>query len=566
MNYRNFIYGIVIPTFLLSGCQHIQDSESSQKSLSEAVTVQPEAVQAPESAMSKAVTVQPEAVQAPESAMSKAVTVQPEAAPDQSRDVQVDTANASGSVIETPLKKSSAKIEFLDERVADPNEMIDEYADFNPLAIVRELGEAIDRPTNEYSLSITDGQIALLTGDDYGVDFTEVLPEVDISIWSEISQTFQLPTLEKTKYADLHRRRLTHSSEFFTNFLLKSDPYIAYVWEQVKLRGLPGEIALLPYVESAYSPWAVSSMGAVGMWQIMPGTAKFLGLKMGQTCDQRRDIVASTRAALDYLETLHGKFGDWLLAIAAYNAGPGRIERAILRNKKAGKSTDFWSLRLPRETRRYIPRLMVTRDLILDAESLDIELPPIRSEILFKILTLEAPIEVSLVRELSGLSLEEIRKYNPCIRSWITPAQKPHTLSLPNDSVQMFSDNLDSLLVRDYVRTRPYKVNPGDTLSEIAATTGASVSELMILNGLRNSRIITGKTIRVPSTSENIRHQLASMELGNSFNETIHYKVRSGDSLWKIARRFKTTVKSLRKLNQTSNLIRPGERLIVPVN
>jgi membrane-bound lytic murein transglycosylase D len=209
---------------------------------------------------------------------------------------------------------------------------------------------------------------------------------------------------------------------------------------------------------------------------------------------------------------------------------------------------------------------MVTRDLILDAESLDIELPPIRSEILFKILTLEAPIEVSLVRELSGLSLEEIRKYNPCIRSWITPAQKPHTLSLPNDSVQIFSDNLDSLLVRDYVRTRPYKVNPGDTLSEIAATTGASVSELMILNGLRNSRIITGKTIRVPSTSENIRHQLASMELGNSFNETIHYKVRSGDSLWKIARRFKTTVKSLRKLNQTSNLIRPGERLIVPVN
>ena len=175
-------------------------------------------------------------------------------------------------------------------------------------------------------------------------------------------------------------------------------------------------------------------------------------------------------------------------------------------------------------------------------------------------------MEVSLVRQLSGLALADIRKYNPCIRSWITPAQEPYQLNLPTESAQEFSTRLVSVSVRDYVRTRPYKVGRGDTLSEIAARIGATVSELMMLNGMSNSRIVAGRTIRVPSTSENISKQLVNLELGNDYGETIRYKVRKGDSLWKIARRFQTTVKNLRKLNATSNLIRPGEWLVVPVN
>ena len=175
-------------------------------------------------------------------------------------------------------------------------------------------------------------------------------------------------------------------------------------------------------------------------------------------------------------------------------------------------------------------------------------------------------MEVSLVQELSGLLLEDIRRYNPCIRSWITTAQEPYQLVLPNTSVQEFSTRLVSVSVRDYVRTRPYEVKSGDTLSEIAGRIGATVPELMMLNGMTNSRIVAGRTIRVPSTSENISKQLVNLELGNDYGETIRYKVRSGDSLWKIARRFQTTVKNLRKLNATSNLIRPGEWLVVPVN
>ena len=451
---------------------------------------------------------------------------------------------------------SEGEPDAIENTPTDPESVLTDESMYDPLAIVRELGEAVDSPN----------VVETSKDEEPAVEPSPDLAAIEGTIWAEIIGRFDLQDLKNTKYADLHRRRLTHSPGFFAKFLGKADLYLPYVWGEVKRRNLPSEIALLPYVESAYSPWAVSRMGAVGMWQIMPGTARVLKLKLGQTCDQRRDVIHSTRAALDYLEQMHAKFGDWLLAIAAYNAGPGRIERAIKRNRRGGKPTDFWSLKLPRETRRYVPRLLVTRDLILDAKAQGIELPNIEPEIGFKTLALEAPMEVSLVQELSDLSLEEIRRYNPCIRSWITPAQEPYQLVLPKSAVQGFSTRLVSVSVRDYVRTRPYKVRSGDTLSEIAARIGATVPELMMLNGMLNSRIVAGRTIRVPSTSENISKQLVNLELGNAYGETIRYKVRSGDSLWKIARRFRTTVKDLRKLNATSNLIRPGQWLVVPVN
>jgi len=454
------------------------------------------------------------------------------------------------------VQETGSSSPYAETTLSETDVGLDESALYDPLAIVGELGEAEDSPRLQPGHS--DSSPAVLSE-------TE-LTSFDRSIWGEISRQFALPQIRDSKYAELHRKRLTHADGFFSEFLAKSEVYLPYVWQEVQRRGLPAEIALLPYVESAYSPWAVSPMGAVGMWQIMPGTARVLDLDLGQTCDQRRDIVHSTRAALDYLQQMHAKFDDWLLAIAAYNAGPGRIDRAIRENKRAGKPTDFWSLRLPRETRRYVPRLLVTRDLILDAKSNNIALPNISSDIGFKTVSLEAPMEVSLVQELSGLPLADIRKYNPCIRSWITPAQTPYQLVLPASHVQSFATKLVSVSVRDYVRTRPYKVQTGDTLSEIAARTGASVTELMMLNGMQNARIVAGRTIRVPSTSENITRQLARMELGNAYGETMRYRVRAGDSLWKIAQRFRTTVTAIRKLNSTSNLIRPGEYLTVPVN
>lgn len=428
---------------------------------------------------------------------------------------------------------------------------IDESSLFDPTAIVEEIGEAHDSPrTQEEIVPIEPSP----TGSSAGG-----------SVWTDIAGAFAFPELKPSSFADLHRRRLTHSDQFVSNFLLKADPYLAYVWDQVNRRGLPGELALLPFVESAYSPWAVSHAGAEGMWQIMPGTAEILGLKQGKTCDQRRDIILSTRAALDYLEQMHQQFDDWLLAVAAYNAGPGRIERAIKQNKSAGKPTDFWSLSLPRETRRYVPRLLVLRNLVLEAEQHNTPLPPISRDIPFRVLQLEAPMEVALVQELSGLSLAEVRRFNPCIRSWVTPAQSPYRLVLPVDAVQPFSQALVSVSVRDYIRTRPYEIQRGDSLSSIALRHDSTVAELMTLNGLKDSLIVTGRTLRVPSTDENIKQQLALMELNGGSGESMRYQIKPGDSLWNIAQRFGTSVELLSQVNGTSHPIFPGDWLTIPV-
>lgn len=497
------------------------------------------------------------------------------------------------------------------EDAAPDTRPFDEASWYNPLAVMQELGQAddtpledppspkptiVDRPKapeptpiaakvvnsetvadqmapvevpTEAPMEVTTEvsspapQLALVTPTVRPATRAEAARRSDI--WAEVSSQFGFPSLQQSSYAQSHRNQLNLRDGFFAEFLKKSEIYLPYVWQEVKRRGLPSEIALLPFVESAYNPWAVSPMGAVGMWQIMPGTAKILNLEIGRTCDQRRDIIHSTRAALDYLELMHEQFGDWLLAIAAYNAGPGRIDRAIQVNRRAGRPTDFWSLSLPRETRRYIPRLLVTRDLIATAQRESISLPAISTEVGFRVLQLEAPMEVGLVQELSGLPLSDIRRYNPCITSWITPAQEPYQVILPEAHAQQFSTALVSVSVRDYVRTRPYEIQSGDTLGGIAARFGATVAELMKLNSMKNTRIVAGKTLRVPSVQEDIIQQIASLESGFRPESSMRYQVQSGDSLWKIAQQFGTSIEALRRINRTNSLIRPGDILTIPL-
>lgn len=461
---------------------------------------------------------------------------------------------------------------------------------YDPLAIIRELGQAKDSPE-----IVPNDPIApeISPARDLTADFPKppvddllpsqvVVPEQvetpgeaqppsppasspESAIWERLRRGFSLPDLPNNREATGHIKGLIENPSALDEFLSKGSLYLPFVLNEVEKRQMPLEVALLPYVESGYSPWAVSPMGAMGMWQIMPGTARILSLKRDNTCDQRRDLIESTRAGLDYLESLAKRFdGDWMLALAAYNAGPGRVERALKANQAKKLPTDLWSLKLPRETTRYVPRLLTLRDLIRDANTLNVSLPDLPSEIAFTTVFLEAPMEVSLAAELSELSMDEIRRLNPCIRSWITPSHQPYTLLLPTDAAAGFAARLVSVSVRDYVRTRPYKIVTGDSLSRIAQKVGATVDELKVLNGLKSSRIIAGQTLRVPNTGESASALVAMNDGGPG--DTFRYKVRSGDSLWEIARRFNTTVNSLKDLNNASTLIRPGQWLTVPLN
>lgn len=464
---------------------------------------------------------------------------------------------------------------------------------YDPLAIIRELGQAKDSPEiiPEDPLATQVQPSAGLEGDfpkppvedllpptsAPDTDTTAIKPATDAGektvqvpttespIWERLRAGFSLPALPDHREATGHIKGLVENQTALEEFLNKGALYLPFVLSEVEKRQMPLEVALLPYVESGYSPWAVSPMGAMGMWQIMPGTARLLSLKRDNTCDQRRDLIASTRAGLDYLEDLAKRFdGDWMLALAAYNAGPGRVERAVKANQAKKRPIDLWSLKLPRETTRYVPRLLTLRDLIRDADALNLTLPEIPSEISFTTVFLEAPMEVSLAAELSQLSIEEIRRLNPCIRSWITPSHQPYTLLLPTESAGGFASKLVSISVRDYIRTRPYKIVSGDSLSRIAQKVGATVDELKLLNGLTSSRIIAGQTLRIPNTGGSSDSLLALAEGGPG--DTFRYKVRSGDSLWEIARRFNTTVNTLKELNNASTLIRPGQWLTVPLN
>lgn len=462
---------------------------------------------------------------------------------------------------------------------------------YDPLAIIRELGQVKDSPeiipedplnpdrpavTNQINVfpkppvdDLFPPPASTNNVSEGTADVTRIpAPEstaTESPLWDRLRAGFTLPALPDDRQATGHIKGLIENPAALEEFLNKGALYLPFVLSEVEKRQMPLEVALLPYVESGYSPWAVSPMGAMGMWQIMPGTARLLSLKRDNTCDQRRDLIESTRAGLDYLEDLAKRFdGDWMLALAAYNAGPGRIERAVKANQVKKRPTDLWSLKLPRETTRYVPRLLTLRDLIRDAERLNLTLPDIPSEIAFTTVFLEAPMEVSLAAELSQLSIEDIRRLNPCIRSWITPSHQPYTLLLPTESAGGFASKLVSISVRDYIRTRPYKIVSGDSLSRIAQKVGATVDELKLLNGLTSSRIIAGQTLRIPNTGSSPESLVALAEGGPG--DTFRYKVRSGDSLWEIARRFNTTVNSLKELNNASTLIRPGQWLTVPLN
>ena len=381
-------------------------------------------------------------------------------------------------------------------------------------------------------------------------------------LWSDIVSKFGLPNLPESVVTGNFSSTL-HKETELKRFLNKGSLYLPFVLEEVKNRGFPAEIALLPYVESGYSPFAVSSQGAVGMWQIMPFTGKELGLSLRPTCDQRRDLISGTKAALDYLEMLLAKFdGNWLLAISAYNAGPARVKKELKR--KPGASV--WELKLPPETRRYLPRLIVLRDLIRSAYSNGRKLPNIQNKISYSQITLKAPMEVSLVKKLSGTSLETIRKLNPCIRTWITPPQPPYQITLPRESASKFAQKLVSLPVRDYIRSRPYKIEQGDTLTSITKTGRSSVKELMLINGMSDTRLVAGRTLLIPSSGENIKAQLTILEKVKIPENILQYRVKSGDTLWSIAQRFKTKVKILRKLNNPSNLIKTGQWLSIPIH
>lgn len=351
--------------------------------------------------------------------------------------------------------------------------------------------------------------------------------------------------------------------------------YLHFIAEQIEVREIPGEIALLPIVESAFDPFAYSHGRASGVWQFIPSTGRDFGLQQDWWHDGRRDIRASTEAALRYLHALQREFkGDWLLALAAYNSGAGTVRKAIRKNRKKGKPTDFWSLSLPRETRAYVPKLIALAKLLRDAEQYGVTIKPVANQPYFAIVDTGGQIDLSQAAELADTDLEEIYKLNPEYNRWATHPQGPHELLIPYQKKAVFDQQLAALPANSRVKWQRYKVKPGDNLLTIARRFHTTPNALKQSNSLRGNIIRAGDQLLIPSAfkgqqaySHSAPQRLARLKTARQPSNTqkSEYSVRSGDSFWQIARNHDVKVSELARWNGMApgDPLKAGQKLVI---
>ena len=353
----------------------------------------------------------------------------------------------------------------------------------------------------------------------------------------------------------------------------RAEPFLYLVVSELESQDIPIEIALLPIIESDYYPFSYSHGTAVGLWQFIPSTGKMYGLEEDWWYADRRDVLASTKAAAKYLKDLNRMFkGDWLLSIAAYNAGPGRVQRAIDLNKKLGRKTDFWNLDLPKETEKYVPKLLALSRIIKDPSRYNQKLLKINNTSYLKAIELNSQFDLALISSWTNLSIDEIYKYNPGLKRWATPESFPFIMLLPPDAVGLFNSNLSKQGERPKVSWTRHKVRQGDSLSLIAQIYKTTIDQIKSVNELNNDTIRVNKYLVVPlaqqsedyySLSEVQREKNRLNTQKNS--EKIIYQVIAGDSLWKVSNKFGTSVNNLVRWNQVNpnSFLSIGKKLVI---
>ena len=375
------------------------------------------------------------------------------------------------------------------------------------------------------------------------------LKETPIDIWERIRRelTIKIPD-DQIAATSIYRERLYKNQSAVNRISKSGQRYLFHTLSRAQELDLPVELALLPFVESEFDPYAKSVDGATGIWQFMPATGKEWGLKSNWWYDGKKDVLASTEAALKFLSYLHQKFDeDWLLAMAAYNTGPSRVNRAIRKNKMQDKGIRFWDLDLPKETTAYVPKLLVLCELINNPKSFEVNLPSIANRPYFQRVKIPGQLDLMQAADLAGLKPETIYELNPGFNQWATDPSGPHYLLLPIGVSDRFITQLESLDENDLVRWDRYKIRRGDSLSRIASRYKIEVAVLKEINGMDDDLIIAGKEIMVPRGSAWADKQSPREQL---------YVVLKGDTLWNISRKFKVSIEDLVLWNEL-NLEKP---------
>lgn len=379
----------------------------------------------------------------------------------------------------------------------------------------------------------------------------------DPDLWADIRRGFRLDHRTDQKRVQQELRWLKRHPTYLNHMQSRLARHLAYIHQQVEERGMPSELALLPIVESALDPYAFSHGGAAGLWQFIPATGKRFGLDRNWWYDGRRDPVAATEAALDYLEYLHNRFDDWQLALAGYNAGEGNVSRA---KRRAPEGAGFFEMKLPRETSAYVPRLLALAELVADPASVGVTLPVLTPEVPFMVVSTGSQMDLSVASRVTEIDLDTLYLWNPGLNQWSTPPRGPHHLLLPIEGAALAASRIASVPADSRVEWLRVEVQPGDTLSQLANRHRTDVASLRTANGLRSSRITVGDSLLIPKSPAAMSNSIISRNQGTT------YVVQTGDSLWTISRAHNVPINKLMKTNHVGpkDYLRVGQKLTLP--
>ncbi|MDX1496870.1 MAG: transglycosylase SLT domain-containing protein [Salinisphaeraceae bacterium] len=413
------------------------------------------------------------------------------------------------------------------------------------------------------------------------------------NIWEHLTRGFELEEPLRPQIRRVAAHHAAHPGST-RHTLKRSEPYLWEIIEQVEARGMPLEIALLPAIETRFNPKAVSPRGAAGLWQFIGSTGELYGLEQSYWQDARLDTVASTRAALDYLTYLHGRYDDWLLALAAYNAGEARVMRAIKRNRKAGKPADYWHIKLPKETRQYVPRLLGLAHFIKNADDYGFPLPRVADANEFTVVKLKHQLDLTLAAELAGMPLNDVLLYNPALKHWTTGPQGRYQLILPKEPGNKLRTALNALDANDWMTWQRYRIRKGDTIGEIAQRYGTTTEIIKRANDLKGNYLRAGNSLLLPvprhtgqliaanipvpialSKTENplpaqtaqlaTSHAEPGLYKARAGTHKIRYQIQTGDTLSAIAKAYNVSVDALAGWNnmKTTATLRSGRMLTI---
>ena len=375
-------------------------------------------------------------------------------------------------------------------------------------------------------------------------------------LWERIRRGFKMPNLD----SDLVRQQEQWYStrpDYMQRMTERSRKYLFHIVEELERRDMPTELALLPFIESAFNPQAVSSARAAGMWQFMPATGQYFELKQNVFRDDRRDVLASTRAALDYLQKLYGMFGDWHLALAAYNWGEGSVGRSIARNQRSGLGSTYSDLSMPAETRNYVPKLQAVKNIVASPEGFRTELPLIENHPYFETVVVSRDIDVELAARLADVSIEDFKALNPSMKRPIILAAGTPQILLPWDNAKVFQRNFEAYTAGQYASWTAWSAPTTMSVAEAARRVGMSEPDLRSVNTIPPRMLIKAGSVLIVPRSAKMSHDVTSQMADNGqlnlapeqITRRTTIKAGKKDSVASIARRYKLSAAQVAEWN-----------------